>query len=82
MFVFMWLTVVYAYSLFARFIPVMISRFVLSIRKVGNQKAGVSEWTSHHLSFAPSDELPVSTQTHTDLSNLHPSGASCSHDIR
>ena len=76
------LTMVYAFSLFARYIPVMVSRFVLSIRKAGNQRTGISEWMSRPIVSALNYELPVRKQTHADIPNSHPRGTLISHDIR
>ena len=62
----------------------MISRLVLSIRKVNNQRTGVMEWVSRPIVFAPNYELPVhtqSTQPHMDSLGFSSSEASFSRDF-
>ena len=60
----------------------MVSRLVISIRKVNDQKTSVSERISHPLVFAPNYELPVRTQTQVGSPDLYPSGGYFPDDVR
>ena len=60
----------------------MISRLVLSLRKVNNQTKDTSEWMSRSLSFAPNCELSARIQSQVERPGPHSGGTTFSSDFR